>query len=229
MKKAKGATSQENEIRGVILLLIFGLYVPELIGLLILLASQNFHFSPKKITGLTYGSALLAIVILRLLSLLFYRKWAKGKGSWEINYSFGKLSGAFVLSFLIFETIWENGISIPKKLQFLVELSFFLEKYGHKYGYILSGLQSIYYIVEGLLIILLLYAFQKIGEVKFKSKSVPWGGLGLMVFWGSPHFLKGISTGIYALIVAGIFGIFYQLDGKRALPVFVSWLISVII
>ena len=76
--------------------------------------------------------------------------------------------------------------------------------------------QYIYYLFETALIVLLIAFGQKFGELAFKRKNVPFGGLLLAVTWGAFHIItQDVSVGIYAIIMAVIYGLVYILMSRN--------------
>ncbi len=76
--------------------------------------------------------------------------------------------------------------------------------------------QYLYYIVETFLVVLVIVFAQRAGELWFKNKFIPYGGLFVALTWGLVHTLtKGdVTTGILAAAGGLIFGAMYLLLGK---------------
>ena len=84
--------------------------------------------------------------------------------------------------------------------------------------------QYLYYIVETCLVVLVIVFSQRAGELWFKNKLIPYGGIFVALTWGLVHTLtKGdLITGIIAAIGGLIFGVMYLLLGKdlrKAFPI----------
>ena len=76
--------------------------------------------------------------------------------------------------------------------------------------------QHIYYLFETALIVLTISFGQKFGEVITKRDGLPYGGLFLAFTWGLIHILtQGILTGVYAFMMAILYGIVYILLKKN--------------
>lgn len=77
-------------------------------------------------------------------------------------------------------------------------------------------IQYIYYAFESLLMMLIIAHGQKAFENWFSNiKIIPFGGMILAVTWGLIHiFTQGISTGIYAVIQALLYGSVYMALNK---------------
>ena len=213
----------KNTLRGGVLLVLSGLYLSEISGVFFLFATQKFHFSSRKITGTTYAVSLFIICSLRYLSLYYYQKWIKEKGVYRINFSINIISIFFFLATFLFAALWNGKVIFPPL--FVKEYIHFFKKFGIFWGGISSFLQTVYYILEGFLIVYIIDSFQTAGETLILSR-FPWGVFALVLFWGSIHFLKGTSTGIYGLILASLLGLFYLADKRNGLTVLISWLIS---
>lgn len=57
---------------------------------------------------------------------------------------------------------------------------------------------------------------QQFGEMQFKNKMIPWGGLLLTVTWGLAHiFTKDLATGIETVIISIAYGLIYLLMKKN--------------
>ncbi len=57
--------------------------------------------------------------------------------------------------------------------------------------------------------------FQTIGELTWPSYTLPWGGIGLALFWGLPHyFSKGLFTMFWGGAVGFLTGLLYVKDHK---------------
>lgn len=77
-------------------------------------------------------------------------------------------------------------------------------------------MQYIYYILEGILISYIVIFSQEFFDKLFKSKYIPWGSIICMLTWGAGHiFSKNLNTGIYAIILAFLFGITHLILNKN--------------
>lgn len=82
--------------------------------------------------------------------------------------------------------------------------------------------QIIYYIFEAFIILLTIAFGQKFGEMLFKNASFPFGGVFLAITWGLMHFLtQGAATGIYACVVALLYGFIYWSANKHFLYAYI--------
>lgn len=78
-------------------------------------------------------------------------------------------------------------------------------------------MQYIYYILEGILISYIVIFSQEFFNKLFKTKYIPWGSIICMLTWGAGHiFSKNLSTGIYAIILAFLFGITHLILNKNS-------------
>lgn len=77
-------------------------------------------------------------------------------------------------------------------------------------------IQYIYYAFESLMIMLIVSHGQKAFEVWSDTiKPIPFGGILLAVTWGLIHiFTQGVSTGIYAVVQALLYGSIYVILNK---------------
>ncbi len=214
-------------VRSGILLAIFGLLLSEASGVFLLFAFQGFRFSPSRILGVHYALALGLIIALRGWVLLAYGRWAFERGIWDYSWKIEKRGAGLILGIVLFAAAWKIGF-VPARVHPLQEFFHLFQKYGPVWGLLNSALQFVYYILEGFLILFLLDAFQRAGELKFGTKAFPWGGIGLILFWASLHFLKGLSTGFYAAFLSILFGISYIIDRRNASTIILSWLATVL-
>jgi len=100
----------------------------------------------------------------------------------------------------------------PKPLK---ELQYFLA-FGKTAGWIGFMLQIIYYILEMLLALMIVYYSQATGELLTGKKNIPWGSMVLSLTWGLPHiFTKNVSVGMFSLIFGVALGGLYLLSGRN--------------
>lgn len=84
-------------------------------------------------------------------------------------------------------------------------------------GWLKFIFQYIYYVFEAILFVLIIVFAQKAGEIWFKIKNIPWGGIFVALTWGLAHiFTKGdLIIGISALTVGLLYGIAYLVSKKN--------------
>ena len=91
------------------------------------------------------------------------------------------------------------------------------------YGCLKFLFQYIYYLFEMVLITLILVFSQKAGELWFRNKNIPYGGIVIALTWGVAHFFtKGVLSGILGMAAGIAFGFVYLLvnrDIKKAYPI----------
>lgn len=224
-------SSGERPFKPAFFFLITGLYLAEAIGLLILLIASGFSvskISKALSSALIYAAAILAICLLRGTAVLYFWNWLKKRNLLKLRFRFSWKSLPALFVTLTFLLLWKSEI-LAGKPQFLTEFVFFKNKYGLSSGSLLFLLQYFYYLLEGLLIVFILEGFQTAGENKFCS-CLPWGGIALLVFWSSLHFLsKGISTGIYTVFLAIIFSGAFLWEERNGLTVLLSWFLSLLL
>ncbi len=104
----------------------------------------------------------------------------------------------------------------------------FKKMYGD-YALLVSLFQNVYYIFEFILVVIMITCFQKAGEIWFKVSNFPWGSIGLMITWGSIHFLTNPEGAIGVMIWSLIPGIIYILGKKNFYPVYLVLLLGFII
>lgn len=115
----------------------------------------------------------------------------------------------FALMIVISYLDW-NGLKVIKEF--------------HNLGLVRFFFQYLYYVVETGLVILVIAFSQKAGELWFKNRFIPYGGIFVALTWGLVHMLsKGdVTTGIIAAAGGLIFGVMYLLLGKdlrKAFPI----------
>ena len=119
-----------------------------------------------------------------------------GTGHW--------LAAALLLAVSIAVSIWDwNGIKIIKEFEYNGLLKFIF--------------QYIYYIFEAVLVLLIIIFGQQAGELWFRNRYVPWGGILAALTWGLVHSLtKGdLLTGLIACFGALLYGIAYLVVKKN--------------
>ena len=84
--------------------------------------------------------------------------------------------------------------------------------------------QYLYYVVETCLVVLVIVFAQRAGELWFKNKLIPYGGIFVALTWGLVHALTqgSLSSGIISALAGLIFGVMYLLMGKdlrKAFPI----------
>lgn len=84
--------------------------------------------------------------------------------------------------------------------------------------------QYIFYFFEVAIFVLINIFGQKAGEVWFRTKNIPYGGILLGLTWGLSHILsKGsLAVGLYCLLSGIMFGAVYLLlnkDIKKTFPI----------
>ncbi len=218
-------------LKAAFLFLLTGLYLSEALGILIFLIASGFSIAKisKVLSSATiYGVALITICFFRTTSVAYYWNWLKKKNLLKLKFRFSwKLLPVLIVT-LIFILLWKPDI-LAGKPQSLTEFTFFKNKYGIYSGSLLFLLQYIYYFLEALVIVLILEGFQTAGEAKF-SRSLPWGGIALIIFWSGIHFFsKGISTGIYAVCQGIIFSAAFLWDKRNGLIVMLIWFLSLLL
>ena len=76
-----------------------------------------------------------------------------------------------------------------------------------------------YYAAETLVITVLVAFAQRSGELRFRRREIPWGGILLACTWGVMHiFLQGPGAGVYAMFVSVLYGVIYALGPRRLAP-----------
>lgn len=88
--------------------------------------------------------------------------------------------------------------------------------------------QYLYYVVETGLVYMMIVFSQKAGELVFKAKQIPYGGIFTALTWGLAHILtKGnVLTGLLCIVSSILFGVIYLLMGKDARKAFPLILIA---
>ncbi len=112
--------------------------------------------------------------------------------------STGRWLAATLLAVSVAVSVWDwNGIKIIKEFEYNGLLKFIF--------------QYIYYIFEAVLVLLIIIFGQQAGELWFKNRHVPWGGILAALTWGIVHSLtKGdLLIGLIACFGALLYGIAY--------------------
>jgi hypothetical protein len=97
----------------------------------------------------------------------------------------------------------------------LAEYTSYVDLYG-KMGGVAFLFQYIYYCFEAVLIVWTIAFGQKAGELIFKNKYIPWGGIVCGITWGLPHlFTNDLAVGILGFLVSIFYGVTYLLVKKN--------------
>lgn len=164
---------------------------------------------------------------------LFYTLWARKKGVFSdlINFKLNSNAALLLIAGTVLVVIYAllgsrlTGHAIP---QVYNEFLGFRKMYG-SYAFVVSFFQNLYYLFEFVLVVIIIVFFQKAGELWFKANNVPWGGLGLMLTWGSIHFITNPQGALGIMIWSLVFGMIYVLGKKNFYPVYLVALLGFII
>jgi hypothetical protein len=84
-----------------------------------------------------------------------------------------------------------------------------------EYGLLRIISQLIYYFFEIVLVVLIIIFAQRAGEIWFKKKNFPWGGILLGLTWGLIHiYTQDLAVGIVAVFLGILYGIIYLLVNR---------------
>lgn len=110
--------------------------------------------------------------------------------------------GLLTISVVISIIDW-NGLKVVKEYQYNGWLKFIF--------------QYIYYIFETGIFVLLIVFAQEAGEIWFKKRNIPWGGILVSLTWGLAHiFTKGnILIGVLSFLIGIMFGSVYIISKKN--------------
>ena len=78
---------------------------------------------------------------------------------------------------------------------------------GH--GAAVTAFQFLYYLLESSMVVLILAAWQRAGELWTGLRLVPWGGFGLTLTWGAAHFASHPQGALAVVVTALIFGLVF--------------------
>ena len=177
-----------------------------------------FHWA---ITILIWGTGIIMII-----------NWLKRRGVYQelIDLEFNRkaliisiLSAGPFLAYSYIQII--SGYDIP---QIYNEYLGFTKMYGDT-ALVVSLFQNIYYLVEFILVTAIIALFQKAGEVWSKIRIIPWGGIGLILTWGSFHLLSHPEGALGLMIWSLIPGILYVISDKNFYPVYLLLVLNFII
>lgn len=165
------------------------------------------------------------------IGALLLINWAKRKGVFTelIDLNFNRKAMLFSLigagSFLIYSFIYIiNGYELP---QIYNEYIGFKKMYGDT-ALVVSLFQNIYYLVEFILVTAMIALFQRAGELWFKFRVIPWGGIALMVTWGAIHLLTHPQGALVLIVWSLIPGLLYVLSERNFYPVYLFLLVGFI-
>lgn len=130
--------------------------------------------------------------------------------------------GFFAVGIIVLIAIIRWGVPGDSPwLRFVAENRRFEELYPG-FGLMVTIIQHLYYIAESAMVVLVLSAWQRAGEIWTKKALIPWGGLGLALTWG-------ISHGLWGLIPSLILGVIFVGTRKNALFSLLSVLILFVV
>lgn len=98
-------------------------------------------------------------------------------------------------------------------------------------GFLMFSFQYLYYVFEIFLVVSIVIYGQKAGEMWFKNKSIPWGGILVGLSWGLMHALtKGsLIIGIEAFVSGVLYGCIYLLLQKQTRYTYLLILLAFVI
>jgi len=179
------------------------------------------------VSEFTIAIAFLWICLLRGTTLWYYKGWAIKQNIFHLKYHFNIKILFWILLSIIIAGIVNHGFSIPalNEMRILSYWDYFNRNNDCMLGVANFGLQYIYYILEGILMIFMIDAFQTAGEEKSNFHWIPWGGIVLAILWGASHyFTKGTSTMIWGIKVGIITGIIYLISKKNFWSPLIFWM-----
>lgn len=158
--------------------------------------------------------------------------WLKRKGNLHQIFSFRPQTKTFVMIaiaiiFAFALSILEAKIFSQKLFQITREFSSFYKIHGRN-APVLSIFQTIYYLFESFLVVLMVALFHRSGELWFNGENIPWGSFGLFLTWGLGHFLSHPQGALYIAIFSLIPGFLYLFSRKNFFPVFLFVFMSFI-
>lgn len=120
-------------------------------------------------------------------------------------------AGILIFCLIYIAVIWQSCGYVLKPYS---EFRHFQMEYG-AIGFLAFLIQHIYYIFESILISLLVYTGQKLGDGTGVRK-IPWGGFVCGMLWGLPHALSlGFADGLLLAVSSGICFGFIHLFCKK--------------
>lgn len=163
---------------------------------------------------------------------LCYR-WAKRKKvlSDLLRFDITKRDGAILAIGIIFAGLFAllqsrfTGGVFP---QIWREYRGFQQMYG-QHAWVTSIFQNLYYLMEFVLVILLVALFQRTGELWFKLHWFPFGSIGLVLTWGSIHFVTNPQGAVWVMAWALVSGFIFVISRKSFFPVFLIAILGFII
>lgn len=134
----------------------------------------------------------------------------------------GRSIGFFAIGIIVLIAIIRSVAPAESPwLRFVAENRRFEELYPGN-GLMVTIIQHLYYIAESAMVVLVLAAWQRAGEIWTKKTLVPWGGLGLALTWG-------ISHGLWGIIPSLVIGVIFVSTQKNALLSLVSVLMLFVV
>lgn len=179
---------------------------------------------PEFILFLTVGTeniikSYIGVALFFAFSILLYTAvplFIERKIPVEIQRESNVKSGLLAIVIALIVIIIKMSLQKQETPKFISEYSNFIQTSGFV-GIIGASLQHLYYLAEMILCCYMLRVFQKAGENLFKYKNIPYGGIALGVLWGFiVHTIsKGISVGLYMLLISVVWGAIYLVSKKN--------------
>ncbi|NPV81737.1 MAG: hypothetical protein HPY52_16010 [Firmicutes bacterium] len=104
-------------------------------------------------------------------------------------------------------------------------LNRFIGRWGATLGWLNTVLQYMYYITEGLTMVLMIDAFQIAGDHRFPGIRAPWGAIGLALVWGGAHlFTKDPTVALISIWRGLLIGALYLPARREPWPSLALWM-----
>ena len=180
----------------------------------------DYPFTDPAVMGLNR----LLVVTIWTISVGMVVSWSRNRDllNWVFNWEYDRTVlvagfaavGLHVLDNLVMSTVGSEDFA-PR---IFGEYGVFVFTYGSPEGTALFVAQSLYYLLEALIVVFMIALFQAAGEQQFGVPPVPWGGIGLALTWGAFHFMMGATVEMLVLPLG--MGVVYLLGRKHVIPVF---------
>ena len=169
---------------------------------------EYLHFASNIITSIIWA---IGIVFLWVRPIYIKRR-----------YRFKKTQGNFLLyvilciSLIAFNRLCNNSW-LPNVIRSYTP---YVTKF-EPYGVATFVMQHIYYLLEAGIMTMIVYFFQEFGELKFRNARIPYGAVGLALFWGLAHMVsKGVIVGLVVFCTSIFVGLSYNVTKKNVIMLY---------
>lgn len=220
----------KSAILGVLYLFVIALLITEYLPEIYVYFREGFALRPfshwKYVeTGFV---TLWMIILLRSTALWLYKIWSVKKDLFKVSTVINKRIITILAIMLCI--MLPAALLVPHTFSLVAHYKTRVGLWGSTWGLLNTISQYVYYVLEGILIVWLIDAFQTTGDTITNKQKIPWGGIGLALTWGVLHyFTKGTTQLIAHTALSIIMGMLFLLGKRNLWPSFILWMSAVIL